>query len=524
MKRVKALPLSWANAPPNGFLNKYLAMSTHNLNRAPVLVVGAGIMGMGIAQVAAQAGHAVLVYDTRADAVPQAKQKLADSLAALVAKGKMTAEAVQALLARITPVAQLRDAPHVSLVVEAIVENLAVKCSLFQELEGLVSEQCVLATNTSSISVTAIANGLKHPQRLVGMHFFNPVPLMKLVEVVSGLQTDANVAQAISDLAGSWGKTAVHARSTPGFIVNRIARPFYAESLGLLQEQAARPEQLDALLRGVGFRMGPCELMDLIGHDTNFSVTQSVFEANFFDRRFTPSLVQRELVDGGLLGRKTGRGFYSYPEGAPALPATHVAALPANTQWVVHGSGAVADALASAVTQYAQGKAASRATSSAWVGIEVSGLQLHQTDGRPAWQVAQALDLKNMAVFDELPTVAGGALAFATVGADDVAHTAAAVLQALGFAPIQMADAPGLVVARTLAMLVNEAADAVLQGVCTTGGANAAMKLGVNYPAGPFDWLARMGRTRVVSVLHALDACYRGERYRVSPWLQRETV
>jgi 3-hydroxybutyryl-CoA dehydrogenase len=181
----------------------------------------------------------------------------------------------------------------------------------------------------------------------------------------------------------------------------------------------------------------------------------------------------------------------------------------------------VADALAAAATQHAQGKAASRVTSSAWVGMEVAGLQLHQTDGRPAWQVAQTLGLKNVAVFDELPTVAGGALAFATAGAEDVAHTAVAVLQALGFAPVQVADAPGLVVARTLAMLVNEAADAVLQGVCTTDGANAAMKLGVNYPAGPFDWLARMGRTRVVSVLHALDACYRGERYRVSPWLQR---
>jgi 3-hydroxybutyryl-CoA dehydrogenase len=222
-----------------------------------------------------------------------------------------------------------------------------------------------------------------------------------------------------------------------------------------------------------------------------------------------------------LFGRKTGRGFYSYPEGAPALPASHVAALSANTPWVVHGSGAVADALAAAAMQHAQGKVASRATSSAWVGIEVAGFQLHQTDGRPAWQVAQALGLKNVAVFDELPTVAGNALAFATAGADDVALTAAVVLQALGFTPIQVADAPGLVVARTLAMLVNEAADAVLQGVCTTEGANAAMKLGVNYPVGPFDWLARMGRTRVVSVLHALDACYRGERYRVSPWLHR---
>ena len=496
-------------------------MSTHNLNQAPLLVVGAGIMGMGIAQVAAQSGHNVWLYDTRAEAAVQAKHKLADTLAALVTKGKMTADAVQGVLSRITPVAQLSDAAHVRLVVEAIVENLAVKRSLFQELEALVGEHCILATNTSSLSVTAIANGLKHPARMVGMHFFNPVPLMKLVEVVSGLQTDAAVAQSIFDLAGAWGKTAVHARSTPGFIVNRIARPFYAETLALLQEQAAQPEQLDALFRGAGFRMGPCELIDLIGHDTNFSVTQSVFEANFFDRRFTPSLVQREMVEGGLLGRKSGRGFYNYPDGAPALAASHVSTLPATAQWVVHGSGDVADALASAVSQCLGGKTASRATSSNWVGLEVAGLQLRQTDGRPAWQVAQDACLKDVAVFDELPTVAGGVLAFACVGRQNASELAAAALHALGYVPAQVSDTPGLVVARTLAMLVNEAADAVLHGVCTPEGANAAMKLGVNYPAGPFDWLDRMGRARVVAVLHALDACYRGERYRVSPWLQR---
>jgi len=496
-------------------------MSTHNLNQAPLLVVGAGIMGMGIAQVAAQSGHNVWVYDTRAEAAVQAKHKLADTLAALVTKGKMTADAVQGVLSRITPVAQLSDAAHVRLVVEAIVENLAVKRSLFQELEALVGEHCILATNTSSLSVTAIANGLKHPARMVGMHFFNPVPLMKLVEVVSGLQTDAAVAQSIFDLAGAWGKTAVHARSTPGFIVNRIARPFYAETLALLQEQAAQPEQLDALFRGAGFRMGPCELIDLIGHDTNFSVTQSVFEANFFDRRFTPSLVQREMVEGGLLGRKSGRGFYNYPDGAPALAASHVSTLPATAQWVVHGSGDVADALASAVSQCLGGKTASRATSSNWVGLEVAGLQLRQTDGRPAWQVAQDACLTDVAVFDELPTVAGGVLAFACVGRQNASELAAAALHALGYVPAQVSDTPGLVVARTLAMLVNEAADAVLHGVCTPEGANAAMKLGVNYPAGPFDWLDRMGRARVVAVLHALDACYRGERYRVSPWLQR---
>ena len=499
-------------------------MSQPDLNQTPVLVVGAGIMGMGIAQVAAQAGHAVCVYDTRPDAAAVAKEKLATSLSALVTKGKMTTEAVKALLQRITPVAHLRDAAHVGLVVEAIVENLQVKRTLFQELEGLVGDDCILATNTSSLSVTAIANGLKRPARLVGMHFFNPVPLMKLVEVISGLQTDEQVAQAIFDLAERWGKTAVHARSTPGFIVNRIARPYYAETLALLQEQAAAPAQLDALLRAAGFRMGPCELMDLIGHDTNFSVTQSVFEANFFDRRFTPSLVQRELVDGGLLGRKSGQGFYVYPEGAPAWVPHTPRELPASTAFVVHGSGAVADRLAESVSAHLGGKPASRAPSSDWVGLQVATGQLRLTDGRSAWQVAQDVGVSDITVFDELPTVTGGALAFASVGSADWAQLSAAVLQALGYAPIQVADAPGLVVARTLAMLVNEACDAVLQGVCSADGADAAMKLGVNYPAGPFEWLARMGRPRVVAILHALDVCYRGERYRVSPLLQRGAV
>ena len=198
-----------------------------------VLVVGAGIMGVGIAQVAAQAGHAVLLFDARPGAAQQAAAGLGATLDGLVAKGKLAAEAAESALSRITPLAALEDAERIDLVIEAIVEDLQAKRALFQQIESRVDAQCVLATNTSSISVTALASGLQHPARLVGMHFFNPVPLMKLVEVVSGLHTDEAVAEAVFELARQWGKTPVHARSTPGFIVNRIARPFYAETLAI---------------------------------------------------------------------------------------------------------------------------------------------------------------------------------------------------------------------------------------------------------------------------------------------------
>jgi 3-hydroxybutyryl-CoA dehydrogenase len=424
----------------------------------------------------------------------------------------------------------LAAAGPVRIVVEAIVEKLDAKRALFRELEGIVADDAVLATNTSSISVTAIANGLKQPGRVVGMHFFNPVPLMKLVEVVSGLQTAPEVAEAVFALAQAWGKTAVHAKSTPGFIVNRIARPYYAETLALLQEQAATPQVLDACLKAAGFRMGPCELMDLIGHDTNFAVTQSVYEANFFDKRYVPSLVQREMVDGGLLGRKSGRGFYAYPDGTPALPVPVVQAPVTAGSFVVHGDGPIADVLAQAATRAleAQGWGPARETASGWTGVEIDGARLAMTDGRTAFELAAAVGEADVAVFDR-PFVHGNSampLGYAVYAGASAAWKAQvpAWLHALGFTPLPLADAPGLVVARTLAMLVNEAADAVQQGVCSPEGADAAMKLGVNYPAGPFDWLRDWGAPGVVSVLEALDRTYRGERYRVSPWLRQRAA
>src|SRR5574343_558118 len=469
-----------------------------------ILVVGAGIMGAGIAQVAAQAGHPVWLHDTREGAAAQAKAQLAKTLQGLVAKGKLGADAAEAAIARITPISDVAEARGARLAGEAIVEHLDAKRGLFQALEALLGEDAILATNTSSISVTAIANGLQRPERLVGMYFFNPVPLMKLVEVVSGLHTDPAVAEAIFQLSQAWGKVPVHARSTPGFIVNRIARPFYAETLALLQEQAATPAVLDACLRGAGFRMGPCELMDLIGHDTNFAVTNSVYGANFQDKRYVPSGVQRDLVDAGWLGRKSGRGFYAYPQHeAGALPPAAPQSAPG------------------AVTVCGRGPWAE------WMAGALAGGGLPRpTDGRPAAQVAFEAGARDVAVFDWNVTEAvqpGMPLAFAVAAgaAPGLAAQVAGVLAAAGARPLQVADAAGLVVARTVAMLVNEAADAVQQGVCSPEGADAAMKLGVNYPAGPFEWLQRLGARPVAELLDHLDAHYRGERYRASPWLRQ---
>ncbi len=493
----------------------------------PVFVVGAGIMGAGIAQVAAQAGHAVLLYDTREGAAAAACAKLAATLDGLAAKGKFDAGEAKAIAARIGAAARLEGVAGAGVVVEAIVENLDVKRALFRQLEPIVGERAILASNTSSISITALANGLKRPGRLVGMHFFNPVPLMKLVEVVSGLQTDAAVAAAIFELARAWGKTPVHARSTPGFIVNRIARPYYAEALALLHERLAEPATIDACLRSAGFRMGPCELMDLIGHDTNFAVTQSVFDANFGDKRYVPSLVQREMVDGGLFGRKSGQGFFRYGEGAAPPPAAAPLAapeIPPGALVALHGRGIAVDRWTARLEQAGVRFEADRG--SRWNGLQTDVGELRLTDGRAATHLAAEDGVRDLAVFDLAVAPAGGApgpalaLAFAACASSAWREQAAEWLRIAGWQPQPIGDAPGLVVARTVAMLVNEGADAVHQGVCTSEGADLAMKLGVNHPAGPFEFLARWDANAVAALLDHLDAHYRGERYRVSPGLR----
>lgn len=276
-----------------------------------VAVIGAGTMGQGIAQVAAQAGHKVYLYDLSSEMLVFAQKSIEKSLGKAVELGKLSIEQKDESLQRVL-FAQELGSLKVDLVIEAIVEKLDVKQKLFRDLEAINTPETIFATNTSSIPITQIAAGLNHPERVVGMHFFNPAHIMKLVEVISGADTHKEVAQVVYDLSLKWGKKPVYAQDAPGFIVNRVARHYYVESLKLVEENVADFETVDRLMESSGFKMGPFRLMDLIGVDTNFSVTKSMFASFHYEAKFRPSRIQQQKVDAGHHGRKTGKGFYHY--------------------------------------------------------------------------------------------------------------------------------------------------------------------------------------------------------------------
>ncbi len=275
-------------------------------------IVGAGTMGGGIAQVAAEAGCQVTLVDASQEALASHESTLKATMDKLVVKGRRSQGQVEATLSNITRTPDLDALSNADIVIEAIVESMEAKQNLFQALEQVVSQDCVLATNTSSLSVTGVASACGHPQRVIGLHFFNPAPLMGLVEVIPALQTHSGLGLHAMETLSNWGKFPALVQDTPGFIVNRVARPFYSEAIRILEEGLASVKDIDASMRALGFRMGPFELMDLIGHDVNYAVTSTVHAAFFGDPRYRPSHTQRQLVAANWLGRKKGRGFYTY--------------------------------------------------------------------------------------------------------------------------------------------------------------------------------------------------------------------
>jgi 3-hydroxybutyryl-CoA dehydrogenase len=367
-----------------------------------IAVVGAGTMGAGIAESSALAGLSVVMVDVREEALDLGRNTIEKDLNRRVKKGRLSEEERRASVGRVSTTTALEACAGATVVIEAVVEDIAVKSKVFADLEGVVASETVLATNTSSLSVAGIAAATEHPERVVGMHFFNPVPAMRLVEIVTGPSTDPSAVSQVEEMAEQLGKTAIRVSDTPGFVVNRVARPFYLEALRLV-EAGGEPGPIDAAMRGAGFRMGPLQLADLIGNDVNLTVSESLFERYYYHPRFRPSYLQRSMVEGGLLGRKSGRGFYDY-------------------------------------------------------GAE------------------RTVEENDIGLSEDVPL-------------------------------------------RVISCIVNEAFLALSEGVATAEDIDRAMKLGANYPKGPFEWVEEIGARSVVETLDSLREAY-GDAYLAAPALR----
>jgi 3-hydroxybutyryl-CoA dehydrogenase len=486
-------------------------------------VVGAGTMGGGIAQVAARAGHPVLVVDAIAGAANAAVAGARERLMRSAAKGWLPEDAAEAAASRLAAVKSVADLSQCSLVIEAVVEDLAVKRELFAELETICDRAAILATNTSSLDVTAIAAGTTKPERVAGMHFFNPAPMLPLVEIVAAAQSDPAVLDTLAETARAWGKTPVRCASTPGFIVNRVARPFYGEAFRLLEAGVADPATIDALLKEAGgFRMGPFELTDLIGQDVNAAVSQSLWEAFDRDPRFAPSSLQASLVAEGRLGRKVGRGIYDggeLPEPSTAAPA------PRPGRVVVNGAGDPLDPLVERLAKV--GVLGLRTMDYGPIRLRPApGVVIRLTDGRKAADIS-AESRETVVLVDlahDYATATRLAVAASADAPTDAVHTAVGCLQAAGLSVTVLPDVPALVVARTVAMLAAFGADAVDAGVADVADVDTAMRQGVSYPRGPIEWGDAVDWRWVERVLTSLAAAEDPRRYRVPEGVRERVV
>ena len=481
-------------------------------------------MGAGIAEVVAGCGHQVKIFDSIPEAVPRALQKVNLSLRRSVERGKLTPEAAEDIERRIAPVTSLFGLGDAGLVIEAIIEDFDSKKQLIQDLEDILSADAIIATNTSSFSITKLAAGLLYPNRVIGMHFFNPATVMDLVEVVPGLVTDPATFSTVWETVKAWNKVAVQSKSTPGFIVNRIARPFYAEALRLLAE-GSDPATVDYVMREAGrFPMGPFALMDLIGNDVNFAVTESVFNGFYQNARFAPSLHQQALVEAGFHGRKTGRGFYIYGEpSSRSAPPVEALQLAPKAVRLAGGDSLTHGLLARLLKAFPAAGPIEKPETADFLAI-ADEASVRLTDGRTAAQVAFEEKQPDTVIIDlayDYQTAQAIAMAPGPRCTQTAYQSAIGLFQAAGYQVVRFDDVPGLAVMRTVAMLINEAADAALQQVASCADIDLAMQKGTRYPAGPFQWSRTIGIQRIHTVLRHLAAGYGEERYRSSPLIQR---
>jgi 3-hydroxybutyryl-CoA dehydrogenase len=491
------------------------------LSYKTVGVVGAGAMGRGIAQIAAQAGSVVKLHDTQPQAVNKARDELFNQWDRMLDKGRLDAAAVQACKQRLQPVDSVEDLADCELVVEAVVERLDVKKELFAQLESIVAPAATLATNTSSLSVTAIAAGLKHPERFAGYHFFNPVPLMKVVEVIAGLKTDAVTCDALAEYAAQMGHKAVRAQDTPGFIVNHAGRGYGTEALRIVGEGVADFATIDRILRDqAGFKLGPFELMDLTALDVSHPVMESIYRQYYDEPRFRPSVITAQRLAGGVVGRKAGQGFYRYVDGkaqiAPEPAAPHVAEMP--SFWVSARAARRAELFQ--LLKDLGAKIETGASPSPQALSLVAPLGFDVTTVAVVERLDPARTIGIDMLIDDAATKRR-VLATNPATRSDMRDAAHALFARDGKAVSVIRDSGGFVTQRVVATIVNIAADICQQRICTPKDLETAVTLGLGYPLGPLAMGDRWGPTNILEVLFNMQTVYGDPRYRPSPWLRR---
>ncbi len=484
-------------------------------------VVGTGAMGRGIAQIAAQTGSIVKLFDLQAEAGAKAKAALHEQWDKLVAKNRLEPAVAEGHKSRVLTLATMAELADCDLIVEAVVERLDVKQSLFADLEALVPAEAVLVTNTSSLSVTAIAAKLKHPRRFAGYHFFNPVPLMKVVEVIAGLKTDAAVCTQLMDYARQMGHTPVLAQDTPGFIVNHAGRGYGTEALRIVSEGITDFATVDRILRDqVGFKLGPFELMDLTALDVSHPVMESVYRQYYDEARYRPSVITAQRLAGGMLGRKTGEGFYRYADGAqqvaPETAVPVVAEMP--PVWVSPRAARRSELLQLLKDLGAKIETGASASPQALTLVAPLGFDITTV------AVVERLDPARTIGIDMLIDDAATkrrVLATNPATRSDMRDAAHALFARDGKAVSVIRDSGGFVTQRVVATIVNIASDICQQGICSPKDLETAVTLGLGYPLGPLAMGNLYGPTNVLEVLFNMQTVYGDQRYRPSPWLRR---